>query len=1790
MRPPSPRGVLRALLLLLLPLGVLVSLGEARTLSSSLSSLIGRRSPTASFTFSPSTPHVGQMVTFDATASTGSGGLDIWSWQWLYHDGTTDSGEFVQRTYSAPGTYTVRLTVTDFDGGTHTQIQEVTVGVEPGGTATVAPKGTLVSLAGSAPSSQVFTVKNTSTRSITYTLTSQCTGQAVGCSVPSPASLTLGAGQTGSTTVSYSASATAGTGQVRLRAVAPSGAVDEGWINLRVTVAPVVPTPAPVALDSATSIALLERDLCLTIATGDNAAYECGDLRIVHPLPSVRTMNKQRTPTLLYNSQHAEPNPLVAASVRFSPTGGQPTTIRATLTVSGTTPAISFSRTWTPPSGTTWAAGQTRRIVMGHDPAISGSDRLTTLPTGVYPYTLSVDVQAGGQWTPQTPLSGSLVVVNRKSHPSRAASILGIPGWWVAGVEELHYLDVNRTQILWVGGDGSARVYTRGSGQTEWTAPRLEWSGDRITSETVGGVTTYVRHLPGKVTVRFNYAGQHVATVNRLGHQTTFEYTNGKLSTLRVPLPGTGPGLPYVFDYSDPSRITIVAPNVRDAQGVLWDRQAVVTFSNGRVSYIRDSGVTGNLPSFAYVGTTNRISQRTDRRGNTTFFTYDEGQKLRSTRRQMGTSPSGADISLGFFAHESKGSARAVRSDSVFTYVKGPRANVTTETYSASSDTTVSTFWIDRFGAPWRIRNALGHETVLYRNGPEVNTSGTQVGTWPAKVGWMQTPSGLVTTATYTTRGNVRTATAANPYGDGRNATTRYEYTDANWPDFVTRIVPQEGNLVDFGYDAAGNRIWQQDARGSTSRTNFRYYPSGLLKATQAPLTAPDSLVYDAVGNVSEVRSPKGFVTTYKRDAPGRDTLIVTATDSLQTESLKLRQRFVYDLQDRVVRSMTDGAAMNGVPSQSLWVDNSYDEEGNLLSVRRGHWPIAAGVGWIYTTWRYDRANRVVAEVAPDARVDSTFYDRSGNVREAHTRRTAPTNSTQRIVLRMQYDALDRLTQRILPPVVYPYRVEGIAKHRQNPNKENPRYPEYFNNADSGYTIAGDTALYGYDVAGNLTSATNADAQVSRTFHPSGLLESETQRVNTVNGRDFSKHVYTVEYRYDLNGRLAGVKHPAQLGPAASGRDSTTYAYHAHGPLSRVTDALGAAVNFSYDTRGDLRDLTFPGAVYDHRDYDDDGRLTVHTLTAGTGYLRNTRFRYDARNKLLQSMNSAGWRDTLTAKYSGHGHTVHGTLVTYGFNTPDHPVKYNSTETSKFDAMGTRFEATSDALTQLSFGYGDPGIRSDVYTYNHSTGRLLSLKPNSAATAYTFEYDGAGNIQLSTANGISGEDRVSYYAGDGTLRAAEYRVSLGTNSSSAPLFKTFEEYRYDALGRRVWVRARRACVNAGLVPDCRISKLRRTVWQGSQELYEIQMPGDDALPYSAYWENDTATVALPMDQSVSPTIDRNPFFGRVAYANGPGVDQPVSIIRMGYVDHRNSSGTQTAWTWKPEAFSLFPHWSSRGQPEFGTYSNGGVNHCDVINYHQHCVRATWPGLHLALERARIRRSAWHGSLLEDKEDAAGTFYRRNRQYDPLTGQFTQEDPIGLAGGINLYGFANGDAVNYSDPFGLSVCARTPGLRRGIESSVNAEVKWDSNGCVSDLSNITFRGGAEWAENQAIFARLVESPVEYRVAWWRPGVSDCQWGSSCFSRSHNTAYISQDDIAKYVKGIANNGVYRRCDTGRWWQLGPKHNSYGWDLGSLIAHELLGHGASGMAGHDLNSPAITAENRYHAAMGRPLRCSQ
>jgi RHS repeat-associated protein len=48
------------------------------------------------------------------------------------------------------------------------------------------------------------------------------------------------------------------------------------------------------------------------------------------------------------------------------------------------------------------------------------------------------------------------------------------------------------------------------------------------------------------------------------------------------------------------------------------------------------------------------------------------------------------------------------------------------------------------------------------------------------------------------------------------------------------------------------------------------------------------------------------------------------------------------------------------------------------------------------------------------------------------------------------------------------------------------------------------------------------------------------------------------------------------------------------------------------------------------------------------------------------------------------------------------------------------------------------------------------------------------------------------------------------------------------------------------------------------------------------------------------------------------------------------------------------------------------------------------------------------------------YHFRARWYDPETGRWLSNDPIGISGGLNLYAFCSNDPVNFVDPMGLAI--------------------------------------------------------------------------------------------------------------------------------------------------------------------------
>ncbi|HYW13389.1 MAG TPA: RHS repeat-associated core domain-containing protein [Longimicrobium sp.] len=243
----------------------------------------------------------------------------------------------------------------------------------------------------------------------------------------------------------------------------------------------------------------------------------------------------------------------------------------------------------------------------------------------------------------------------------------------------------------------------------------------------------------------------------------------------------------------------------------------------------------------------------------------------------------------------------------------------------------------------------------------------------------------------------------------------------------------------------------------------------------------------------------------------------------------------------------------------------------------------------------------------------------------------------------------------------------------------------------------------------------------------------------------------------------------------------------------------------------------------------------------------------------------------------------------------------------------------------------------------------------------------------------------SYYGADERLRYFQERDLRGGTTPKED--GVWEEYRYDPLGRRVMVNARTAGLcNTGTAFQC-ASATTRMVWAGDQLLWEIrgpsESPGETAGPSDAY--------------------------GTVAYAHAGGIDRPLVITKNGV--------------------SVLPHQNWRGQFSRGTWVDGHASDCPN-SWATNCVNIPWPGWRTTAWHAEVKERdirAWWGGLVDGMRDASGQMYMRNRYYDPATGQFTQQGPIGLAGGLNSYGFAAGDPVSYSDPYGLCPNPTAAGL-------------------------------------------------------------------------------------------------------------------------------------------------------------------
>jgi RHS repeat-associated protein len=1434
----------------------------------------------------------------------------------------------VTATYNAgaSGSSYVRLQASNANANNTGQIN-FTISPSMGYAVAVTPDAKPIGVLPNKSTSYPFTIRNPGTAQNTYTVAASCTGSAIasGCT-PSPTSATIPAGGSTAVTVSYTSGAASTTGTIKLTATqsTDAGVKDSGWANLATGTA-----QAPVAgVTNVNPGVSVERGLCITVALA-GAAAECGDLRLAHALPAVRTMGRARSPTLVYSSAQAHPYPLVAAEVTIPSGAANPDSVEAVLRFNG----VEKRRTrW---AGSAFSPGRANRITIGLDSL--------NLPTGLYSYTLEVNSLYPSVLSATPTPSGQIVVINRSQSEFGA-------GWWLAGVERL-YLD----SMLWVGGDGSARVY-RPAGTNMWAAAAVDRPD---TIKKIG--LEYVRLLPAKAEVWFDTTGRHVRTISRLRHDTTFfhrDATSGRLDSITVaPASQT---LRYKFKYNTTSGLldSVIAPPAGAAP-----RAVKLTKNGALVTAIRDPDTSS--VGFGYGGYANRISSRTDRLGVTASYFFDAASKV--VRDSLDPGFSQAAIVTRLRPHESAGfiGSAALDTSLATAAIDGPRTDV--------GDSTL--FWADRFGAPRRVRNALGYETNVRRENA----------TYPALVTRTQGPIGQVMRAHYDTAGHLDTLTDSATIVNGQPARTRYVWK-AMW-DAVTRVVPPENDSTVIGIDdSTGHRIWQQDASGTVSRDTFTYYANGLLAGIrEAGATAFTTFNYDLRGNLNETISPLGFHSLVYTDNIGRDTLTVSPPlDSAQSTNF-LRARAIYDLVDRVTKSVTWAPAMpytvsggvsadpTPVPGDSVVVQTLFDREGRPIEVS----------GPTVESRTYDRAGRLLTKRVGSGPTGLT-YDAAGNVTRETYRGGASVTA--------QFDPLNRVVLRVVPQTAYPRT--ACVGHMPGPVVGDVSqclyHTPYFPNiVGDSLEVPADTLVFAYDSAGNMVRADNRYAQVRRTYYLNGALATDTLRVRNYVGTAFG-HTYLIRYGYDRDGRRSWMT----VGGVSA--DSFTYAYSLAGALAQVTDIAGRRYALTYTPAGRLDSLKVlpagsntPGVKESHQ-YDADGRMTRRERRTATAGLQLDSLWYTPQGKVTKaSASSAAAAQgslTITNAYNGLGAVVSS-------QTQSNSSPYWNLEEFRADRIGnvwysrTRYAAAADKEPSTSFYAADGLLTARLAAFpqgcSPGTVHLDTLYQMADAAGNVIK---AGELRQSGCDNNANNHQSasnSYYSSNNKLAV----VQKWTNT-----LHTWEEYWYDALGRRVFTRTRHDLPFCGYPIVCP-GFVDRTVWDGDQIIAEQRSSGLDSVTGGA------------------------PNFGTVRYVHLLGIDAPVAIL-----DNRFSDARVIHYNW-------------RGLAEASSWTNGNPADEELGAG----IKVAWPaGQGVYLQRGNNpnvgQDVTWIGSLPANGQGDAGLVYRRNRYYDPASGRFTQEDPIGIAGGLNLYGLAGGDPITFADPFGLCQTDASDTTKAGCPST------------------------------------------------------------------------------------------------------------------------------------------------------------
>ena len=784
---------------------------------------------------------------------------------------------------------------------------------------------------------------------------------------------------------------------------------------------------------------------------------------------------------------------------------------------------------------------------------------------------------------------------------------------------------------------------------------------------------------------------------------------------------------------------------------------------------------------------------------------------------------------------------------------------------------------------------------------------------------------------------------------------------------------------------------------------------SGLVSVTVAGLTAygpnfnvnGQTLLTDSLGNQTTYTSVLvyGQWLVSHSNGPGCSTCTLRGTTTNQFDGTGN------------LTSITD--------PRGYTTSYGYDSLGELTSVTQPS--VSAGTPTI--TYTYDSLGDVLTATDPLGHVTTNTYDTKGNLLTVTT--PAPATGVSASVTHFAYNGLGELTS-ITDPLSHVWTVTytstGLIHTITDPQSNVTTYAyDSRGNRTSITDAMSHVTSFTYDMGNRLTQIAYPDSTTtSFTYDSRGRRTSVTDQ----NGK-------TTSYAYDDADRLTSVTDPAS--------NVTTYGYDTESNLTSITDANSHTTAFTYDAFGRVTKTTFPSSYYETYGYDADNNLTSKTDRNG----HTIDYVYDALNRLT----SKSYPDTTQVEYT---YDLVGKLMgvtdpsgTYGFSY-DNMGRLTGTTANYSFLSGTTFTNayTYDAGSNRT-GYTAPDGSTNTYSYD-TLNRLTSLA-NSATGTFGFSYDALNRrTQMTRPNGINTNysyDNLSrllsvlHQSGTSTIDGATYTLdnagnrtaktddlaNVTTNYGYDSLYQllsatqggtTTESYSYDPVGNRTASlgvssyttnssNEMTANSNASYTYDYNGNTTSKTdssgttnySWDYENRLTSVALPGNVGTvsfkydPFGRRIEKISSTATTIFISDGDNLVETTNGSGTevVNYVHGDTVDEPLAMRQAATNDYFNEDGLGSVTSIADSTGSIVQSYT---YGSFGRTTASG----SLVNSLQFASR--------------------------EFDSEIGLYFNRARYFDPASGRFLSEDPLGLRLGGDRYVYVSNAPTDATDPSGL----------------------------------------------------------------------------------------------------------------------------------------------------------------------------